>query len=120
MIRVAPYQTIVMAESTWIRVLSLQPDTIRLSVTTQSGLHIVGCQTSHDVTMRVTLDALHGNTADLDVDAPRVRIAESCDQLEVQDQMQTTRNFVFVTLRVGECVAFAETSEPAATPTASD
>lgn len=113
-------QTIVVAESIWIRLLSRQPDTIRLSVATQPTLHIVGVPDGHDVTVCVTLAAVHGNAAGLEVDAPGASIEQSCDELDVQAQMQTTRNSVFVTLRVGECVAFAEISEPATTPTESE
>ena len=120
MIWLARDQTLVVAESIWIRVLSLQPCTIRLSVTMQPSLHIVPCQTGHDVTARVTLAAVHGNAAGLEVDAPGASIEQSCDELDVQDQMQATRNFVFVTLHVGECVGFAETTESAAPPTDSD
>ena len=119
MIWLARDQTIVVAESVWIRVLSLQPDTIRLSVIMQPSLHIVPCQTGHDETVRVTLAAVHANAAGLEVDAQAASIEQACDEVGVQDQMQTTRNLVFVTLRVGECVGFAEISEPATTPTES-
>ncbi len=120
MIWLARDQTIVVAESIWIRVLSLQRVTIRLSVATQSNLHIVRVPDGHDVTVCVTLAAIHGNAAGLEVDAQGASIEQSCDELHVQAQMQTTWNSVFVTLRIGECVAFAETSVPAATPTESD
>ena len=117
MIWLAQDQTIVVAKSTWIRVLSLQLDTIRLSVKTETSLHVVPCQTGHDVTLRVTLAALRGNTAGLDVDAPGASSEQSCTKLDPQDQSKTACNLSFVTLRVGECIAFAETSKPAATPT---
>jgi hypothetical protein len=35
-------------------------------------------------------------------------IEQSYDELDVQDQMQTTWNLVFFTLRFGESVAFAK------------
>ena len=120
MIWLARDQTIVVAESIWIRVLSLQPYTIRLSVTMQPSLHMVPCQTGDDLTARVTLAAIHGNSAGLDVYTSGASIEQSCQELDVQDQTQTTPNLVFITLRVGECVAFAETSEPAATATESE
>ncbi len=120
MIWLARDQTIVVAESIWIRVLSLQPDSIRLSVATQSNLRIVRCQTGKMLTVCVTLAAVHENAAGLEVDAPGANIEQSCDELDVQAQMQTTWKSVFVTLRIGECVAFTETSVPAATPTESD
>ena len=67
--------------------------------------------TAHDATAHVPLAAIHGTTAGLEVDASCARIGQSCDELDVQDQIQTTRSLVFVTLHARECVGFAETSE---------
>ena len=120
MIQLARDQTLVVAESILIRVLSVQLDTIRLSVSTRPNIQIVSCQTDHDVTVRVTLAAIHENTAGLEVDAPDTSIEQSCDDLDDRDQLQTTWNIAFCTLHVGECVAFAESSQPAAKPTESE
>lgn len=117
MIWLARDQGIVVGGKTWIRVLSLQPDTIRLRVMTQSGLHIVSCQTTHEMAMCITLSAVNGNVVGLEVDAHGVIVEQFRDESHSRDKMRETWNLVFITLRVGECAKFAESSEPAAATT---
>jgi hypothetical protein len=117
MIWLARDQGIVVDGKTWIRVLSLQPETIRLSVMTQTSLHMVSCQTAHEMAMRITLCSVNGNVVALEVDAHGAIVEQFRDEPHSRDKMRESWNLVFITLRIGECVEFAESSEPATATT---
>jgi hypothetical protein len=122
MIRLARGQTTVVRKNVSIGVLSLGPDSIRVSVTAPTNLRIVRCTADRDAAIRLTLADIRGDNAGLEVDAEETEtqpssVKPSSDQTGTPDQKQPAQNTVFITLSVGECVAFADTSEPVATST---
>lgn len=99
----APDQSVMAAENAWIRLLALQPDAIRLSVTSSARIHLGRRQSAEDVLLRVTLTAVKEHAADIDV-AIAGRCASLHSAAAESQHPESNWNSIFVTLRVGEAV----------------